>query len=108
MALATDSIASRQYQLTTARVFKAPRALVFSAWSADEHVRNWFSPEHFTVPDACVEFRVGGRFDVCMRAPDGTEHWTRGIFLEIVRDTRLVIDMTVPGPDGQPLFNART
>lgn len=108
MAIATDSIASRQYQLTTSRVFKAPRALVFSAWSAAEHVRNWFCPEHFTVPQACVEFRVGGRFDVCMRAPDGSEHWTRGFFLEIVPQARLVIDMTVPGPDGQPLFAART
>ena len=48
-----------------------PRETVFKAWSSAEHVKRWFSPATYTVPDAKVEMRVGGAFDVCMRSPDG-------------------------------------
>jgi len=81
---------------------------VFKAWSSAEHVKAWFSPETYTVPDARVEMRVGGPFEVCMRAPDGQEHWTRGVFLEIKPNSRLVIDMRVTDAADQPLFTVRT
>jgi uncharacterized protein YndB with AHSA1/START domain len=51
---------------------------------------------------------VGGPFEICMRAPDGTEHWSRGTFLEVVPDLRLVIEMAVSGIGGETLFQART
>lgn len=90
------------------RVFRAPRATLIRAWTSAEQVREWFSPQHFTVPQARVEAHVGGAFEVCMRAPDGQEHWTLGRFIEFMPDERLVIDMRVPGPDGQTLFTALT
>jgi uncharacterized protein YndB with AHSA1/START domain len=92
----------------TSRLIHAPRARVFGAWLSPEHVREWFSPKHFTVPEARVEPRVGGAFEVCMRAPNGQEHWSLGRFTEIAPETRLVIDMRVPGPDGATLFTALT
>jgi uncharacterized protein YndB with AHSA1/START domain len=76
------------------RTFDAPRELVFKAWTAAEHLK-WFCPACFTVPEAVAEFRVGGRFEICMRAPDGTDHWTRGHYIEIEPGQRLVIDMDV-------------
>ncbi len=91
----------------TSRLFHAPRARVFRAWTSDE-VQEWFSPQHFTVPQARVEPHVGGAFEVCMRAPDGQEHWSLGRFVELTPETRLVIDMRVPGPDGATLFTALT
>jgi uncharacterized protein YndB with AHSA1/START domain len=106
--MANDTVASRQRQLKVSRVFHAPREQVFAAWSSAEHVKQWFCPAAFTVPQADVEFRVGGKFDVCMRAPDGQEHWTRGHFVEIVPNARLVIEMSVPGADGELLFSAHT
>lgn len=106
--MAHDTVATKQHQLKVSRVFHAPREQVFAAWSSGEHVKQWFCPQAFTVPQANVEFRVGGKFDVCMRAPDGQEHWTRGHFVEIVPNARLVIDMAVPGADGELLFSALT
>jgi uncharacterized protein YndB with AHSA1/START domain len=82
--------------------------MVFRAWSTAEHVKNWFSPETYTVADARVELRVGGPFEVCMRAPDGEEHWMRGLFIEISPHRRLVFEGAVPGPDGKPLFSVHT
>jgi uncharacterized protein YndB with AHSA1/START domain len=75
--------------LTISRVFAAPRETVFKAWSSADHIKRWFSPEGLDVPKAEVDFRPGGVFAVCMRMPDGVEHWSRGAFTEIVPPERL-------------------
>ena len=90
------------------RAFSAPRALLFRAWSSADHVKRWFSPETYTVPDARVHLRVGGPFEVRMRGPYGQERSIRGTFVEIVPHERLVIDMVVVDAEGKRLFKART
>ena len=91
------------------RVFPAPRETVFKAWSSAEHVKRWFCPNGYSVPEATVEMRVGGRFEVCMRSPEGMEHWTKGTFTEVVAPERLTIDLQVIDPcGGGPLFSAVT
>jgi uncharacterized protein YndB with AHSA1/START domain len=94
--------------LRLSRTFHARRETVFKAWSTAEHVKRWFSPETYTVPDANVEMRVGGAFEVCMRSPSGQEHWSRGSFVEVTPHTRLVIDMHATDGSGAPLFRAYT
>jgi uncharacterized protein YndB with AHSA1/START domain len=94
--------------LKLSRTFHAPRVTVFKAWSSTDHVKRWFCPETFTVPDAKVEMRVGGPFEVCMRSPAGEEHWTRGVFVEVAPYARLVIDTQVTDGAGKPLFRAYT
>jgi uncharacterized protein YndB with AHSA1/START domain len=90
------------------RVFHARPETVFEVWGSADHVKRWFSPETFTVPDAKVEMRVGGPFEVCMRSPAGEEHWIRGTFVEVDPPRRLVIDMNVADGAGKPLFRAYT
>ena len=95
--------------LRVSRVFPAPRETVFKAWSSADHVKRWFCPSGYTVPEATVEMRVGGRFEVCMRSPEGMEHWTRGTFTEVAAPERLTIDHHVVDPcGGGPLFSAVT
>ena len=94
--------------LRLSRIFHAPRETVFNAWSSADHVKRWFSPETFTVSDATIDMRVGGAFEVCMRSPAGTEHWTRGSFVEVTPHSRLVIDMHATDSDGAKLFRAYT
>ena len=107
MAQATEA-AMQPPPLRLSRVFHGRRETVFKAWSSADHVRRWFSPQTFTVSDATVEMRVGGAFEVCMRSPAGTEHWTRGRFIEVTPHTRLVIDMHATDSAGKPLFRAYT
>ena len=95
--------------LRVSRVFPAPREIVFKAWSSADHVKRWFCPNGYSVPEATVEMRVGGRFEVCMRSPEGLEHWTKGTFTEVVAPERLTIDHHVIDPcGGGPLFSAVT
>lgn len=93
--------------LKLSRILRAPRETVFAAWSSADHVERWFAPEGCSIEEATVEMRVGGKFELSMRAP-GMVNWLRGSFVEIVPDTRLVIDMRVEESDGTPLFRAYT
>lgn len=111
MAIATETPRAAQdgRSLTVSRAFNAPRDLVFKAWSTAEHLKHWFCPQGYTVPACEVEFRPGGKFDLCMRAQDGSmEHWIRGHFVEVLPHSRLVVDMTVETTSGVQLFNALT
>ena len=94
--------------LRLSRTLRAPRSTVFRAWTSAEHVKRWFCPKTFTIPDAKVERHVGGAFDVCMRSPAGEQHWIRGTFVEIKPEIRLVIDMVVDDSAGKKLFRAYT
>jgi uncharacterized protein YndB with AHSA1/START domain len=101
--------AFRPAPVRVSRVFPVPRETVFKAWSSAEHIKPWFSPEGYSVPEAKVVMRVGGPFEVCMRSPDGVDHWTRGVFTEVVAPERLTIDHHVIDPcGGGPLFSAVT
>ena len=94
--------------LRISRTFHARRETVFKAWSTADHVRNWFSPATYTAPDAKVEMKVGGAFEVCMLSPSGEKLWTRGTFVEVTPHSRLVIDMHATDPQGRRLFRAYT
>jgi uncharacterized protein YndB with AHSA1/START domain len=94
--------------LVLARTFAAPRDVVFCAWGSAEQLKQWFCPAGFTIPEAQVEFRVGGAFNICMRSPQGTNHWTQGRYSEIAPPDRLVIYMKVAGENGEALFDAHT
>jgi len=115
MATATETREAAQQRqdpspsLTVSRAFNAPRDLVFKAWSAAEHLKQWFCPQGYTVPECEIDFRPGGKFDLCMRSQGGeSEHWIRGHYVEIMPHARLVIDMSVVTTEGKPLFNAHT
>jgi uncharacterized protein YndB with AHSA1/START domain len=95
--------------LRMSRIFSVSRATVFKAWSTADHIKRWFCPDGYSVPEAKVEMRVGGAFEVCMRSPEGIDHWTRGTFTEVVAPERLTIDHHVIDPcGGGPLFSAIT
>ena len=102
----TSSAQSEPLRLS--RLLHAPRETVFRAWSEARHVKAWFAPEGFIVPDATVDMREGGRFDLSMRSPRGEEHWIRGRVLEVTPNERLVIGMRITDAAGKALFDAHT
>jgi uncharacterized protein YndB with AHSA1/START domain len=85
--------------LIVTRHFRAPRELVFKAFSTAEHIKQWFSPAGLTTPEAEVDFRAGGVFAVCMRFPNGTDNWSRGTFTEVSPNDRIVFAGAVGEPD---------
>src|SRR5215218_284534 len=90
--------------LVVERTFDAPRHLVFAAWTKPEHLVRWWGPSDFTLPTCEQDFRVGGAYRFCMRAPDGTDHWVWGEYREIVEPERLSFTWHREDADGKP-FN---
>src|SRR2546427_12616018 len=65
------------------RTFQAPREKVFQAWTRPEELKRWSAPGDLTTPVAEVDLRVGGRYRIDMRAPDGTLHRVTGTYREV-------------------------
>ncbi|MEQ1501280.1 MAG: SRPBCC family protein [Myxococcota bacterium] len=77
-------------ELEIARVFRAPPALVYRAWTTPALIRRWWSGDRGEVTVAEVDLRVGGGWRYVMVANRGFEVAFHGVFREIVPNERLV------------------
>ena len=80
-------------RMVVTRVFDAPRELVWKAWTDPKYVMQWWGPKGCTAPFCEMDFRVGGKFLICMRTPDGQEGWNGGEYHEIVLHEKIVSSM---------------
>jgi uncharacterized protein YndB with AHSA1/START domain len=81
-------------ELVITRLFDAPRALVFKAWTDPKHVAQWWGPKGYTNPVCELDVRPGGAIYIEMTGPDGIAIPNRGIFQEIVEPERIVFTTT--------------
>lgn len=93
--------AATSLELSLSRVIDAPREEVFEAWTTQ--FTRWWGPHGMTTPVCEMDLRPGGVFRTVMRAPDGTEYPTKGIFLEVTAPSRIVFtDAFGPGWEPSP------
>ncbi|ANE47751.1 ATPase [Paenibacillus swuensis] len=83
--------------LTLERIFKAPRELVFKAFTQEEHLKQWWGPRGWSLPVCNLDFRVGGVWHYCMKCEDrsmgeyyGMESWGKGVYSEIQAPEKIV------------------
>src|SRR5258707_6809030 len=73
------------------RVLNATPERAFQAWTSPEHIQQWMRPEPgMVVPLASMDLRVGGKFRIQMKMPDGEFFTAVGEFREVKAPTRLV------------------
>lgn len=89
----TENTANEVERMTITRVFDAPRALVWKAWTDPKYVKLWWGPKGFTAPVCQMDFRVGGKSLYCMKSPDGQEFWNAVEYHEIVPPEKIVSSM---------------
>src|SRR5919199_1472467 len=78
-------------ELVASRVFDAPRALVWDAFTKPEHLQRWMlGPEGWTMPVCEVDLRPGGKWRYVWRKDDGSEMAMSGQVRDVVRPERLV------------------
>jgi uncharacterized protein YndB with AHSA1/START domain len=94
------SAAERELVIT--RILDAPRELVFKAWTEPDRAIRWWGPRGFTTAHYELDFRPDGAYRVCMRSPEGTEHWQRGVCREVVEPERLVFTFAWEDSEGKP------
>jgi uncharacterized protein YndB with AHSA1/START domain len=85
-------MAAGKADLIITRIFDAPRALVWKAWTDPQHIMQWWGPRSFSNSSCAIELCVGGAFHLNMCAPDGNTYPCQGIFREIVAPERIVYD----------------
>ena len=103
----TKNAANETERLVVTRVFDAPRELVWKAWTDPKYVMQWWGPKGFTAPVCKIDFRVGGKFLCCMRAPDGQEFWNGGEYFEIVVHEKIVYSMYFADAEGNKVEPAQ-
>lgn len=97
------SAAEQARDVVITRVLDAPRALVFKAWTEPEHIVRWWGPKGFSAPYARLDLRPGGSYLFCMRAPDGRDYWSTGIYREVVEPERIVCTGSYADEQGNPV-----
>jgi uncharacterized protein YndB with AHSA1/START domain len=90
-------------RMTVTRIFDAPRELVWKAWTDPKYVIEWWGPKGFTSPVCKMDLRVGGKFLICMRTPDGHEFWNGGEYHEIVPYEKIVSSMYFSDAEGNKI-----
>jgi uncharacterized protein YndB with AHSA1/START domain len=82
---------SERPSLAIVRRLDASPEEVWRAWTEPEALKQWMGhSDAFSVPIAECELRVGGRYRIVMKAPDGEDHDVSGVYREVVPNRRLV------------------
>jgi len=87
--------------LKITRIFDAPRSLVFKAWTESEHMARWWGPRGFKSTVLKNDLRPGGAYRIHMLGPDG-DHWTQGVYREVLPPERLVMVGSWADAQGNP------
>lgn len=84
-------------ELRIERLLDAPRDLVFNVWTDPGHIARWWGPDGFTTTIHHMDVRAGGKWNLTMHGPDGTDYRNESVFAEVIRPERLVFDH-ISGP----------
>ncbi len=77
------------------RIFDAPIATVWHAWTDPEELKQWWGPNDVSIPECEVDLRVGGRIYIVMEAGEamgpvkGTRWPLEGKFTVVEENSKL-------------------
>jgi len=76
-------------EIVVVREFDAPRELVFLCYSKPELLRRWYGMPDWTTHICEIDFRVGGKYRIGQRSPDGYELASQGLYTAIAAPERI-------------------
>jgi uncharacterized protein YndB with AHSA1/START domain len=76
--------------LVVQKTIRATAARLFDAWTSPAQIKQWWGPESVVCVDAEIDLRVGGRYRIANRMPDGRILWIAGVFELIEAPYKLV------------------
>ncbi len=103
----TGNTVSEIERMVVTRIFDAPRELVWKAWTDPKYVMQWWGPKGFTSPVCKMDFRVGGKYLICTRTPDGQDFWHGGEYHEIVPLEKIISSMYFSDSEGNKIDPAQ-
>lgn len=85
----------KRMNLVVTKIISASPERLFAAWTEPEQLKQWWGPESVTCIEAEVDLRVGGRYRIGNRFPDGSVVWITGEFHLIDAPRKLVYSWQV-------------
>ncbi|HKO88700.1 MAG TPA: SRPBCC family protein [Burkholderiales bacterium] len=79
-----------EHELVLSRLINATPEQLFRCWTDPALMKQWFVPKPWTIAQVETDVRPGGSSFVVMRSPEGQEFPNRGVYLEVVKDRKLV------------------
>lgn len=76
-------------EIILSRVFDAPAALVYKAYTEAEHLEKWWGPKGYTTTIYEIDVRPGGVWKFMLHGPDGKDWPNRVIYNVVVPRERL-------------------
>jgi uncharacterized protein YndB with AHSA1/START domain len=95
-------------EILITREFRAPKHLVYKAWTTPELIKRWWSANRGEVTVADVDLRVGGTWRWVMMTEDGFEVAFHGEYRELVPNERIVSTEVFEGMPGAGSVNTMT
>lgn len=86
--------------LVVRRTIRASPERLFDAWTRPEQLVEWWGPRGVACIAPSVDLRVGGRYRIGNRMPDGSEIWIVGVFEAVERPHRLTYTWRLEGHAG--------
>jgi uncharacterized protein YndB with AHSA1/START domain len=97
------------HELVLTRIFDAPAAKIYEAWTTPEILKQWFAPLPFTTPEISLDLRVGGQNTFVMQDEAGNRYPNSGVYLELVPNRKIVFTDAFTAnwmPSAKPFFVA--
>src|ERR1700694_5568769 len=88
--------------LVVRKTIAAPAEFLFDAWTQPEKMKEWWGPGDVKCVAVEIDLRVGGRYRIANKFPDGKILWIGGEFESIERPHKLVYTWSVEPATGPP------
>jgi uncharacterized protein YndB with AHSA1/START domain len=86
------NITNKANEIYIHRIYDAPLATVWEAWTNPKLAANWWGPRGFTITTQSKDFRTGGTWVYIMHGPDGVDYPNHTVFLEVENQAKMVYD----------------
>jgi uncharacterized protein YndB with AHSA1/START domain len=90
MSMSVDAGSKTEPIIVMTRIFDAPRAKVWEAFTKPEHVSIWYGGKDFSTSYCKMDVRPGGHWLHGMRVPSGAEYPLDFVYVEVVKPEKLV------------------
>ena len=94
-------------ELVLSRLIDAPREKLWRCWTEPTLMVQWFTPPPWKTVHAETDVRPGGSSFIVMKGPEGQEMPNRGIYLEVIKNEKLVFTDAYTSawqPSAKPFF----
>jgi uncharacterized protein YndB with AHSA1/START domain len=97
-------LAADERTIVSTRLFAAPRKMVYEAFADPKQVVQWWGPHGFSTTVLEMDLRAGGKWQLVMRGPDGTNYPNEMTFTLVVPMERVELDLE-GGKEGATLVH---